>query len=93
MEYRKGFTLIELLVVIALIGILSAILFASINPKDRIDDAKDKKTIVAVDGLRIVAGNYFLNHDNYTGLRDDGTRAKEILDKYPEITMVNTDNK
>ena len=57
-----GFTLIELLVVIAIIGILSAVVLASLNT------ARDKGTDAAVksdiDGIRTQAQIYF--HDNNT---------------------------
>jgi general secretion pathway protein G len=40
---QKGFTLIELLIVIAVIGILAAIVLATIDPIKRINQAKDAR--------------------------------------------------
>ncbi len=71
MKYKKGFTLIELLVVIAIIGILSAIILASVNNSrqnardgQRISDLKQLENALE---LYSVANNYTYPADIYTG--------------------------
>ena len=41
--HRQGFTLIELLVVIAIIATLGAVVFAALNPAQRLADARDAR--------------------------------------------------
>lgn len=40
---QKGFTLIELLIVIAIIAVLAAVVFVSLNPLKRFQDARDSR--------------------------------------------------
>ena len=61
--FRRGFTLIELLVVIAIIGILSAIVLASLNTSR--DKGKDAAIQSDVKGIQSQAGIYFNEHNNY----------------------------
>jgi len=74
----RGFTLIELLVVIAIIGILSAVVLASLNTaRDKGSDAAIQADIT---GIRTQAQLFYTDHSNsYTGVCDDTTVAKQIL--------------
>jgi prepilin-type N-terminal cleavage/methylation domain-containing protein len=59
---RRGFTLIELLVVIAIIGILSAVVLASLNTaRSKGNDASIKSNL---DGIRAQAAIYYDNTNN-----------------------------
>jgi len=64
---RRGFTLIELLVVIAIIGILSAVVLASLNTaRNKGADAAIKSNI---DNARAAAELYYDNNSNsYLGV-------------------------
>ena len=77
MKNQRGFTLIELLVVIAIIGILSAVVLASLNT------ARNKGSDAAVQadlsGIRTQAQLYRTDNGNsYTGICDDATVANQI---------------
>ena len=63
MKRNKGFTLIELLVVIAIIGILSAIVLASLNSaRNRATDAKVQGQLSS---MRTAAEIYYSEHSDY----------------------------
>ncbi len=76
MKYKKGFTLIELLVVIAIIGILSAIVLASLNT------ARAKGANAAVksnlQGVRQQAEILYDNALNYSNVCADPTVINAI---------------
>ncbi len=70
---NKGFTLIELLVVIAIIGVLSSIVFASLNnSRIRANDAKIKTQL---SNIRTAAEIYFTDTNNTYGTTITGLTA------------------
>ncbi|MEX1026409.1 MAG: type II secretion system protein [Candidatus Paceibacterota bacterium] len=71
---QKGFTLIELLVVIAIIGILSAVVLASLNTAR--DSANDASAQSSLSSMRAEAEIYYGGNGNsYASLCTDGTTA------------------
>jgi len=86
-NHKQGFTLIELLVVIAIIGILSAVVLASLNTAR--SKGSDAAIMSDIGGIRTQAQIYFNNNDSYgpvgtvvsdcaVGLFGDPTVAKQI---------------
>jgi len=63
MNLKKGFTLLELLVVVAIIGVLSAVVLASLNnARSKGSDAAVKSNL---DGVRNQAAIYYDNNGSY----------------------------
>ena len=60
---QKGFTLIELLVVIAIIGILSAVVLASLNAARQ--KSRDGKRVSDIHQLQLALSTYFDNNQAY----------------------------
>lgn len=63
MKFKRGFTLIELLIVIAVIGVLSSVVFSSLNTaRSKGNDAKVKAQL---SGLRNSAQIYFDTNQHF----------------------------
>jgi prepilin-type N-terminal cleavage/methylation domain-containing protein len=75
MKYKRGFTLIELLVVIAIIGILSAVVLASLNSaRTKGNDAGVKANLATVSTQ---AALFLDNNGNSYDVFDDGAGGPE----------------
>ena len=73
MKTYRGFTLIELLVVIAIIGVLSAVVLASLNTaRDKGNDAGVKANLTTVSTQ---AALYLSDNNNSYGVFNDGAGA------------------
>jgi prepilin-type N-terminal cleavage/methylation domain-containing protein len=59
---KKAFTLIELLLVITIIGILTVIVFVSLNPAQRLKDARDAKRISDVNTFLTAIHTYIIDN-------------------------------
>ena len=78
MKNNKGFTLIELLVVIAIIGILSAVVLASLNTaRNKGSDAAVKANLAQVRSSAAIEGG---DTANYTTLCAASTNSKAQYD-------------
>jgi prepilin-type N-terminal cleavage/methylation domain-containing protein len=74
MKQKRGFTLIELLVVIAIIGILSAVVLASLNSaRTKGNDAALKANL----GTVATQAALYLTENNSYGTFDDGAGAPD----------------
>ena len=71
MKYKKGFTLIELLVVIAIIGILSSVVFASLNSA-RVK-ARDAKRQADIRQVKLALEFYYDDNGVYPSIGSDNT--------------------
>lgn len=85
MKKFRGFTLIELLVVIAIIGILSAVVLASLNTAR--SKGSDAAVMADLTGIRTQAAIYFTDHNNY----GSDTLAQTTCDKgvFTDTTVIN----
>ncbi len=73
MKLSRGFTLIELLVVIAIIGILSAVVLASLSSARL--KAKDAAVIGEMNSMKAQAAIYYSDNDNSYGPTGDCGRT------------------
>ncbi len=77
MKLQRGFTLIELLVVIAIIGVLSAVVLASLNTAR--SKGNDAAVMADLDGARTQAQIFYGDNSNsYTGVCAETTIANQI---------------
>lgn len=58
----EGFTLIELLVVIAIITTLAVVVFAALNPAQRLKDSKDARRTSDVDSILTAIHEYIVDN-------------------------------
>jgi prepilin-type N-terminal cleavage/methylation domain-containing protein len=76
-NFKKGFTLIELLVVIAIIGVLSAVVLASLNTAR--SKGNDAAVMSDLDGIRTQAQLYYGGNGNsYANVCTEETVVKQI---------------
>ena len=76
MKLKRGFTLIELLVVIAIIGVLSAVVLASLNTAR--SKGNDAAIMSDLDGIRTQAQLFYGDNGNaYTGVCSNATVVKQ----------------
>jgi prepilin-type N-terminal cleavage/methylation domain-containing protein len=58
---RSGFTLIELLVVVAILAIFAAVVYAALNPQQRLKDAANSKRGQDVDNILTAVHEYIVD--------------------------------
>ncbi|MDP2665655.1 MAG: type II secretion system protein [bacterium] len=86
-KQNRGFTLIELLVVIAIIGILSAVVLASLNTSR--SKGNDAAVMSDLDGIRTQAGLYSVTSGNY-GTNPEAVTTCTVADTlFTDPTVVN----
>lgn len=86
MNSRRGFTLIELLVVIAIIGILSAVVLASLNSAR--EKARDARRISDVGQVRLALELYYDSFSQYPTATT--SLVPDYLPAYPSDPSVHT---
>ena len=82
---NKGFTLIEILLVVAILAILLVVVFASLNPAQRLEDTRDARRWNDVNQVLTSLHECIIDNDavlascGVDGLATDGT-VYEIVD-------------
>ena len=61
-KFHSGFTLIELLLVIAIISILAIVVFAALNPSQRLKDSKNSKRTTDVETILSAIHQYTVDN-------------------------------
>lgn len=62
MDHRKAFTLIELLLVVAIVSALAVAVFVSLNPAQRLKDARDARRVTDVDTILSAIHTYIVDN-------------------------------
>jgi prepilin-type N-terminal cleavage/methylation domain-containing protein len=79
---KRGFTLIEILLVIAILSILLVVVFAALNPAQRLEDTRNARRWNDVNNYLTAIHECIIDNDGdetQCGLTDDGT-VDEIVD-------------
>jgi len=79
--------------VIAIIGILSSILFYTINPAKRSEEAEDSKIKTIVDSMRFVMTDYFTRNDNSFEDANNDSKIIKILNSVTGMTLKSNSEK
>ena len=87
MKTQRGFTLIELLVVIAIIGILSAVVLASLNTAR--SKGNDAAVMSNIDGIRTQAGVYSSTNGSYGSNAAEESNCAATDNLFNDPTVVN----
>lgn len=75
-KIKRGFTLIEILLVIAILSILLVVVFAALNPAQRLADTRDARRWNDVNNILTAIHECIVDNDGVLttcGLTDDGT--------------------
>lgn len=80
-KITRGFTLIEILLVVAILSILLVVVFASLNPAQRLQDTRNARRWNDVNQVLTAIHECIVDNDgslSTCGITDDGT-AREIV--------------
>jgi prepilin-type N-terminal cleavage/methylation domain-containing protein len=65
LHYTKGFTLVELLIAISLIGVLTGVLLAVLNPRGIQAKARDAQRVADLAKVKVALENYYSDNRVY----------------------------